>query len=406
MPSRFGSAETNPAPRTRTGQAGAQPSEVNLKRLVALPLALAALGLAACGGSSSGHNATATTKPNASTSSTASATVTTGNPTSPQTINEAGSTLIYPYLQVLAPLLHAQYPNITLVPGPGGSGKGISDAINGTVQLGGSDAYLSAGDLASNPGLMNIPIAISAQAINYNLPGISNLKLTGNVLAQIYQGKITKWNDSAIASLNPGVSLPAENIVPVRRIDASGDTFIFTSLLSDTNSDWKNGPGFGTTVTWPAVSSELTANGNPGMIQTCKATPGCVAYIGISVEQQAIAQGLGEVMLQNKAGNFLQPNTSTISAAVTAGSGNVPANLAAPLIYEPGSQSYPIVNFEYLVVKSTQSSSDLALAIRTFLSWATSTSGGSTPANLSKVTFVALPSSVLPKIQAAIARIS
>ena len=120
----------------------------------------------------------------------------------------------------------------------GGSGKGQTDAISGAVDMGGSDAYLSAGQVSANPGIMNIPIAVSAQAVNYNLPGISNLKLSGSVIAQIYSGTITSWNDAAIAALNTGVTLPATPIVPVRRVDSSGDTFIFTSFLSATSTTW------------------------------------------------------------------------------------------------------------------------------------------------------------------------
>ncbi len=322
------------------------------------------------------------------------------------TLNESGSSLLFPYLQVLASPLQAAYSNITLAPTAGGSGKGISDATAGTTQLGGSDAYLSPGQMAANSSLMNIPIVISSQAVDYNLAGVTTpLKLTGNVLAGMYQGKITKWNDPAIAALNPGVTLPSTTIVPVRRVDSSGDTFIFTSFLSKTNPAWSSGPGFGTTVTWPAASGELTANGNPGMVQTCKATPGCIAYIGISSQAAAQSAGLGEAMLQNQAGQYVTPTQANVTSAVNSGVSSVPANLAAPLIYEPGATSYPIVNFEYLVVKSTQPDANTAKAIRTFLAFAIDPSTGSTSANLAKEQFVALPSSVIPKVQAAIAKI-
>jgi len=376
-----------------------------LNRLVAVPLILCATALAACG-SSSNTTSSNTTSTTAGNTPTTAATVTTGNPSAAVTIDEDGSSLLYPFLQELVSPLKAQYPNITLAPSPGGSGKGIADAISGTVQMGGSDAYLNSGQLNANPGLMNIPIAVSAQSVYYNLPGVTNLKLTGSILAGIYQGKITKWNDSAIAAVNPGVTLPSTAVVPVRRVDGSGDTFIFTSFLSATNAAWQNGPAFGTTVTWPPVSNELTANGNPGMVQTCKATPGCVAYIGVSAGAAAQAAGLGQAMLQNKSGQYVQPDSATITAAVSAGSSNVPADLAQSLIYEPGAQSYPIVNFEYLVVKATQASASVSEAIRTFLAWAISTSGGGTPQYLAKENFVALPTSVLPAVNAAIAKIT
>ncbi|MHB1536830.1 MAG: phosphate ABC transporter substrate-binding protein PstS [Acidimicrobiales bacterium] len=328
-----------------------------------------------------------------------------GNSSSPVTLNESGSTLLYPFLQELVAPLHQAYSNITLAPGPGGSGKGISDAASGVTQFGGSDAYLSPGQMQKYPGLLNIPIAVSAQAVNYNLSGISNLKLDGNILALIYEGKITKWNDSAIAALNPGVNLPATTIVPLRRIDASGDTFIFTSLLTKTNPAWASGPAFNTSVNWPAVPGELTANGNPGMVQTCQATPGCVAYVGVSSEAAAKSAGLGEVMLQNKSGNFVQPTAATEEAAVAASTGNVPANLAVSLIYSSGADAYPIINFEYIVVQSKQANPTTAEAVRTFLTFAISPTQGSQTQYLAKEDFVGLPASVLPKVQAAIAKI-
>jgi phosphate transport system substrate-binding protein len=361
-------------------------------------LGLGALTLSACAAPS------ATIHGNQHTKSLAAST---GNPASPVTLNEAGSTLIYPYLQVLAPQFHTAYPSITLVPGPGGSGLGISEATAGLVQMGGSDAYLSPAQAAASPNLLNIPIAISAQAVDYNVPGApANLKLTGNILAQIYEGKITEWSDPQIAAINPGVTLPKLRIVPVRRVDSSGDTFIFTSLLTKTNSAWATGPAFGTTVTWPAVADELTANGNPGMIQVCKATPGCVAYIGVSVENTALKEGLQEALLQNKAGNYLVPDLATITAAVNASSGSTPATLRQSLIYSGGNNSYPIINFEYLMVNRHQSDPATAEAIRTFLYWAISPTGGATGGNLAAVNFVALPTTVVPKAEAAINEIS
>jgi phosphate transport system substrate-binding protein len=323
------------------------------------------------------------------------------------TLTEDGSSLLYPYLEKLAPALNTGYPNITLTTAAGGSGKGQSDAEQGNVTMGGSDAYLSNGAEAEYPRMLNIPIAVSAQAINYNLPGISNLKLSGGVIAKIYQGTITKWNDSAIAALNSGVTLPSTTIVPIRRLDSSGDTFIFTSFLSATNSAWSSGPNFGTTVTWPGVSNELTASGNPAMVSTCNSTPDCIAYIGVSVEQAAISDGLGEADLENKAGGFLLPTQANITAAVQAGATNVPSDLRQSLIYEGGADSYPIVNFEYLIVnKANSSTPTTALAIRTFLSWAIDSNGGATSTNLSAVDFVALPSSIVAAVKAGINSIS
>jgi phosphate transport system substrate-binding protein len=363
-----------------------------------LMLAAAAAALVACGGAGSNTPAASPTPTPVS--------VKVGNPSKPITLTESGSSLLLPYLQKMIDPIKADYPNVTLAPAAGGSGKGISDAIAGNVVMGGSDAYLSDSQAQQNPSILNIPIAVSAQAINFNLSGVSSLKLSGDVLAQIYMGKITKWNDPAIANLNSGVTLPATAIVPVRRVDSSGDTFIFTSFLSKTNSDWSNGPSLGTTVTWPAVPGELTANGNPGMVQVCKQTPGCIAYIGVSVEATAQSAGLGEAMLKNNAGNYVTPTQDTITAGVTAQANGIPADMRASLIFGSGAQSYPIINYEYLMVKSTQPDADTALAVRSFLTWAIDPTKGATTANLSAVDFVALPSTAVEKVKAAITKIT
>lgn len=329
----------------------------------------------------------------------------TANPTAPVTITEAGSSLLYPYLQTITPGLSTAYSNVKLSSAAGGSGAGISDAINGTTNLGGSDAYLSPSEFSSNSGLLNIPIVVSSQDVDYNLSGVSSLKLSGSVLAQIYQGKITTWNNQAIASLNPGVTLPSEAIVPVRRQDSSGDTFLFTSLLSKTDPTWSSTVSYNTKVNWPSVGAEKDATGNAGMVQVCGATPGCIAYIGISSQSKAEAAGLKAAQLQNASGAFVANTPSNVLAAVQAGSSNIPSNLAQPLIYEPGATAYPIVNFEYIVVKSSQSSSSTAQAIRDFLAYAISPTGGSSTTNLAADQFQALPSSVLGPVQTAIASI-
>jgi phosphate transport system substrate-binding protein len=355
--------------------------------------------VAACGSSPS-SSSTATPTPGGSASS-----VKTGNPSSPVTLTQAGSSLMYPYLLQMVSPLNQKYSNITLSPGAGGSGVGQAEAAQGTINLGGSDAYLSPAQFQQYPGLMNIPIAVSSQAVNFNIKGISTLNFSGNVLAEIYQGKITKWNDPAIMSLNPGVTLPDNTIVPIRRVDSSGDTFIFTSFLSQTNSAWANGPALGTTVTWPAVPGELAASGNPAMVSTLSATPYGIAYIGISVEAQAQQAGLGQAALQNKAGKFVKPDATTVASAVQEGSKHIPENLAVSLIYQPGDQSYPIVNFEYVIVQSKQTDSNTALAIRTFLVWAIDPNGGATESNLAAVNFQTLPATVLTPVHNAIAKI-
>jgi phosphate transport system substrate-binding protein len=356
------------------------------------------LAIAACGGSS-------TTPPTASATAAAAAT---GNPTTAVTLSESGSSLLLPYLQELVAPLTTAFSNITLAPSGGGSGKGISDAIAGNSVLGGTDAYLSPGQFAANPTLANIPIAVSAQGIWANLPGVSTLKLTGDVIAKIYQGSITKWNDPAIVALNSGATLPSTTITPLVRQGSSGDTFLFTSFLSATNSAWASGPGSGTSVTWPKVATEGSAASNPGMVAACKA--GCIAYVGVSASGAATAAGLVQAQLKNKAGSYVAPTPATMAAAVTVGASSIPSSLALSLIYQSGAQSYPIVNFEYLVVNTKQASSDLALATRTFFDWSIDPNGGSQTALLSKENFIGLqtsvPASVFATIKAKISTIS
>ncbi|HET9690551.1 MAG TPA: phosphate ABC transporter substrate-binding protein PstS [Acidimicrobiales bacterium] len=381
-----------------------------------MPLTLAvgaALALGACGSSSSTSSNTTTPSTAAasgSSSSTApagggSTSVQTGNPAAPVTINETGSSLVAPYLAVLAAPLHAKYPNVTLASAAGGSGKGITDALSGTTQAGGTDAYLSNAQASQNPSFENIPVAVSSQSVDYNLPGVTGLKLTGGVLADVYTGKVTTWNDPEIAKLNPGVNLPATKIVPVHRSDSSGDTFLFTGYLTKTSPAWASGPNMNTTVSWPQVNGALTANGNPNMVQTCKSTPGCVAYVGISAQNLANQAGLGQAQLQNAAGQFLVPGPQTVTAAVQAGASSVPDNLAASLIDEPGAQSYPIVNLEYLVVNTKQSSPDMALALRDLFTFAIDPNGGASAALLQPEGFEAVPTQIVGKIDAALAKI-
>jgi phosphate transport system substrate-binding protein len=352
----------------------------------------------ACGGSSTSGTPTAAGTPTP-------AAVHTGNPTAAVTLKESGSSLMFPYLQQLVTPLTTAYSNITLQPAAGGSGKGITDTIAGASDLGGSDAYLSPGQMAQNPNIANIPVVVSAQDVYVNVPGVSSLKLNGDVLAKIYMGQITKWNDRAIAALNSGATLPATGIVPVRRVDSSGDTFLFTSFLAATNQAWANGPSIGTTVTWPSLSSEVTANGNPGMVTACKANPGCVAYVGISAQSSANSAALTLTQLQNKAGSFLNANPATMAAAVDAVASSIPSNLAQSLIYQGGAQSYPIVNYEYLMVNTSQTDANKALAIRTLLAWAIDPNGGSQQSYLSQANFIALPDSVISKVKAGIASI-
>ncbi|HZD64904.1 MAG TPA: phosphate ABC transporter substrate-binding protein PstS, partial [Acidimicrobiales bacterium] len=267
----------------------------------------AALGLAACGSSSSTPSSTA-----ASAGGATPASVNDAPPTSPVTLQEAGSSLLYPLFKIWAPAYHNQVPTVTIAPAAGGSGHGISGALSGTLDIGASDAYLPPAQMAAHKDVLNIPVAISAQMVNYNVPGASkHLKLNGAILQGIYEGKITNWNDPQIAKANPGAKLPNLKIVPLHRSDSSGDTFLFTQYLSKSNPNgWGKTYHFNTTWPGPTTHGSLTENGNGGMVTGCSHTPGCVAYIGISYKNKTDSAGLGEAMLQNQAGSYLSPTAS------------------------------------------------------------------------------------------------
>jgi phosphate transport system substrate-binding protein len=302
-------------------------------------------------------------------------------------LSETGSTLLYPLFNLWA----AEYTEAQITTQGTGSGAGISEAISGVVQIGASDAYMSNAQMKSNPGMLNIPLAISSQTVNYNIPGLNNqhLKLSGPVLAGIYQGKMKYWDDPAIAKINPSVKLPHNAIVPVHRSDGSGDTFIFTQYLSYSTPDWSNSVGYSTTVSWPAVQGGIGAVGNPGMVNASKSTPYSIAYIGISFKNATGSAGLTK--LKNRDGKFVLPDHTTVSAAVNEMSAKTPPDERVGLIFAPGAQSYPIINYEYVIVKRQQPNADTAKALREFLSWAINPKGGSARDYLQAVGFVALP---------------
>src|ERR1700746_911406 len=336
--------------------------------LVAVPVMLAA---AACGSNPTGGSSSP--RPGAGTPATSPA-------TSKVALAETGATELYPLMNLWAPAYNAKYPNVSITTGSTGSGAGISQAAAGAVNIGASGAYLSDGDMSAHKGLMNIALAVSAEQVNYNLPGITeHLKLNGKVLAAMYEGTIKTWNDPQIAGLNPGVNLPATPVVPLHRSDGSGDTFVFTQYLSKQDPDaWGKSPGYNTTVNFPAVPGALGENGAGGMVTGCAQTPGCVAYIGMSYQDQATQKGLGEAQLANASGNYLLPDAQSIGAEAASFASQTPADQVISLINGPAADGYPIVNYEYAVVYSNQKDAGTAQRLQGFLHGAGDDGGGPT----------------------------
>jgi phosphate transport system substrate-binding protein len=364
---------------------------------VVVTAALLLVVMAACGRGASGS---------AGTAAPAAPVAGTGAGPPATTLTETGSTLLYPLMQAWAAAYHRQVPGVTVTVAGTGSGTGIADASAGTADIGTSDAYLSSGDLVKNPALLNVPLAISAQQVDYNLPDIGagrHIRLDGQVLAQMYEGTITAWNAPAIAALNPGVRLPATGVVPVHRSDSSGDTFLFSSYLSTQDPAWNAAIGYGTTVAWPSIPGAIAAHGNSGVVAACEKTIGCVAYAGISYLSAALADGLGEAELANAAGQYELPTAATISASVASFVSSTPPNETISMVDGPAADGYPIVNYEYAIVSTSQPSTDKARAIRAFLSWVITT--GNSPGFLSAVRFEPLPADVVTLATEQIGRI-
>lgn len=311
------------------------------------------------------------------------------------TLSETGSSLLYPLFNLWVPAYTGDHPGIRIDTASTGSGTGMAQAIAGIVQFGASDAYLSTVQMKKYPGLLNIPVAISSQMVNYNLPGLSgeHLKLDGPVLADMYDGSIREWNDLRIAALNLGVPLPHKAIVTVHRADGSGDTFMFSQFLSFSDETWQQKIGYGTTVSWPSVPGAIGATGNPGMVTALANTPYSIGYVGVSFKRETDKARLGTAMLKNRAGHFVLIDATSVPAAAAAMVPKTPKDQRISMIFAPGADSYPIINYEYVIVKAKQESPETAKAMREFLTWAVSPAGGNASKYLAQVNFLPLPES-------------
>lgn len=320
---------------------------------------------------------------------------------------ETGSSLLYPLFNAWIPAYNKVHPDVRVTTQSTGSGTGMSQAIAGIAQVGASDAYLSDALMRMHPDMLNIPLTISSQMINYNLPGLNHghIKLSGPVLAGIYVGSIRNWNDKQIAAMNPGIHLPSHAIIPIHRSDGSGDTFIFTQYLAFSTPSWSSKYSYGPTISWAPVPGGLGAEGNPGMLTALRGNPYSVAYIGSSYEDGVNSAGMGIALLKNHDGNFVSPSEATVNAAAAAMVGKTPSDERVSLIFAPGAQSYPIINYEYALVKQRQPSSQVASALRQLFTWAINFSGGNAPHFMQQLHFVALPQSVVKLSSAQIAKI-
>jgi phosphate transport system substrate-binding protein len=290
-------------------------------------------------------------------------------------INGAGATFPFPLIDSWRVEYQKVKPNVSINYQSIGSGGGVKQFTEKTVDFGASDAPLSKSEQRSAKGAVHIPETIGSVVVAYNIPNFSNkgLKLSGPVIADIFLGKITKWNDPKIQIMNPGVSLPSNNIVVVHRSDGSGTTFVWTDYLSKVSSEWNNKVGKSKSVPWPIG---IGAPGNEGVANAIKGTQNTIGYIELAY---ALTTQMPYAYLQNQAGKFIEPSISSTKSAVSASAANLPKGdqswESVSLVNAAGADSYPIASFSYLLLYkelSTNPSIDgtKAKALVDFISWA------------------------------------
>lgn len=272
-----------------------------------------------------------------------------------------------------------------------GSGAGTTQIINRTVDFGASDAPVAPERLASNH-LLQFPAVIGAVVVAVNVPGVdgNNLKLTGSLIGDIYLGRVRMWNDPRIASLNPGVSLPAVAVAPVYRADSSGTTSIFTTYLSSVNLAFNTTVGAGSSVSFRAG---IGAPGNAGVAGAIRNTRGGVGYVEYAY---ATENGMQTPMLQNRSGQFVRPSVAAFSAAASQAPWANAPNMAASMINTTGATNWPIVSSTYVLLPTNPTDAGQALKVMQFFDWAFRNGQGAVDA----LHYIALPVAVQNQVRA------
>jgi phosphate transport system substrate-binding protein len=289
-----------------------------------------------------------------------------GGPSAAIRVQGAGATFPNPIYQKWFSDYNKANPNVMFDYQSIGSGGGIKQIVSRTVDFGGSDAPMKDEELASAPGeILHIPTVLGADVVTYNLAGVeSDLKLAPEAVAGIFLGSIVKWNDPAIASANPGMTLPDRNITVVHRSDGSGTTFVFTEYLSKVSPEWREKVGAGTSVNWPVG---IGAKGNEGVTGQIKNTPNSIGYVELIY---AVENRLPHAAIKNPAGEFVQPALGSITEAASGAAAQMPDDLRVSITCAPGSTAYPIAAFTYLLIYREQEDQAKGTALVDFLWWA------------------------------------
>ncbi|MGB9415707.1 MAG: phosphate ABC transporter substrate-binding protein PstS [Acidobacteriaceae bacterium] len=314
---------------------------------------------------------------------------------SAQKLNGAGATFPYPIYSKWFTEYSASHPGVEINYQAIGSGAGIRQVTSGTVDFGASDGPMTDAQLAaSKVKIQHIPTVLGAVVPIYNLQGVGGgLKFSPDVLADIYLGKITSWNDARIAKDNPGVKLPSAEILVVHRSDGSGTSYIFTDYLSKVSADWKNGPGTGTSISWPRG---LGAKNNQGVAGMVRQTPGAIGYVElIYALQNKIETGL----VRNPAGVFQKATIDSVTAAA-ASMKQMPADYRVSITNAPGRDAYPISSFTWLLILSPAPDATKGKVIKDFLTWMLDHESEAT-----SLDYAPLPASVVSKVKATIGQL-
>jgi len=312
------------------------------------------------------------------------------------TINGAGATFPNPIYQKWFSEYHKAHSDVQFNYQSIGSGGGIRQVLAGTVDFGATDGPMTDEQLSqAKTRILHIPTVLGAVVPAYNVPGVSSeLKFTPQALAGIFQGKITTWNDPALAKENPGVNLPNQPIIVVHRSDGSGTTFIFTDYLSKVSPEWANGPGKGTSVKWPVG---LGGKGNEGVARQVRQLQGSIGYIElIYAVQNKIPYGV----VKNSGGNYVKASLDSVTAAA-ASAKTIPADFRVSITNAPGKEAYPISSFTWLLVPEKSKDAGKGKILADFLNWMVDDGQKMT----AELTYAPLPESVASKVKGAIKQV-
>ncbi|EHQ90308.1 phosphate ABC transporter substrate-binding protein PstS [Desulfosporosinus youngiae] len=277
----------------------------------------------------------------------------------------SGSSFVYPLLNQQIEEYRKQNPNITINYQSTGSGAGIKQVSEQTIDFGATDGLMTDDQLKAAKGgkLLHIPLTLGAVAVTYNLPDVpKDLKISPAVLADIFLGKITNWNDQTIAADNPGVSLPDAKITVAHRSDGSGTTYIFSDYLNSISPEWSSKVGKGTSLNWPAG---LGGKGNSGVAGVIQQTSGAIGYLELAY---AVQNNLPYAMLKNKEGKWIAPNLQSTSAA--AAGATIPDDMRVSIVNAPGPDAYPIAGFAWALLYQDQTDKAKGAALVNFINWA------------------------------------